>query len=123
MSRTWVHMPPHVKERHPEFRRHFVAEHDHWIEEDRDLERHCWLVRRSAPCDLDVYLASEGRINTRCRLAYRGGRNIYCGCALCTGAPFMRLTRRRERHQWKAIRQRLLAGEEIDVPLIRVSAW
>lgn len=46
-----------------------------------------------------------------------------CKNPRCCGNYFRHLSRRQERVQWRAIRQRLLAGEEIDVGPIKGSAW
>jgi hypothetical protein len=98
MSRTDVHRPAWVQERDPELRHLFVEYHDH----------------RAGRCDLDVYLSTPGWVRTTCSVRYVGGRNIYCGCHLCTGQPGRRLAHRQERTRWRADRQRLLAARAED---------
>ena len=86
MSRTFVHAPAWVKERDPRWRNHFQTVHDH----DDGI------------CDLAAYLAHDGyRVRGRmCHVAlcWRG-RQIHCGCAMCTGAWTRRWGRRRSRQQ------------------------
>lgn len=125
MSRTDVHAPAWVKEHDPAWRREMVADHNHTVSEhwDPQLRRH--LVRRLVPCDLPKFLA--GANGTRCRMRYAGGRNVYCGCNLCTGQAGRRLARRQERVRWRSKRQELLAaGREdldvVDVPRFRGTA-
>lgn len=122
MSRTDVHRPGWVQERDPHNRRHFVADHNHTIHEAWDPQQRRWLVRRAVDCDLHAFLAAKGWAPTRCRMRYIGGRNIYCGCDMCTGRHWQRLARRRERHQWRRTAREILATvdrTDIDVPPIR----
>jgi hypothetical protein len=84
MSRTDVHRPAWVKDRDPH-ERGFVAHHNH----------------ATGPCDLADYLAAKGWTRTRCYPIYTGGRNIYCGCAACTGQDWRRQERRRDRYGWR----------------------
>jgi hypothetical protein len=112
MSRTDVHRPGWVKERDPHLRHLFREHHNH----------------ATGPCDLQDYLTGQGWTRTRCYLAYTGGRNIFCGCQLCTEQHGRKLARRQERSWWRTARQRLLAAapqdrDAVDVPPFRSSAW
>jgi hypothetical protein len=89
MSRTDVHAPGWAKGRDPAWRNHFVGVHDH----------------RYGPCDLAVFLTARGWVQTRCSTRYVGGRNIYCGCNMCTGGSWRRADRRRARHTWSRARR------------------
>lgn len=126
MSRTDVHAPAWVQDHDPAWRREFVPSHTHTVVEhwDPELRRH--LIRRMVPCDLPEFLA--GGRETRCRMTFAGGRNIYCGCNLCTGRAGRRLDRRRERVWWRSTRQRLLQLAQqdldaVDVRPFRGSSW
>lgn len=96
MSRTDVHDPNWVKARDPLWRRHFADDHDH---------------SGGAPCDLAAYLADRQTPwdATRChRQLSTRGRNVSCGCKLCTGQLHRKVTERARRTAWKADRARLL---------------
>ncbi len=82
MSRTHVHLPYRVKVRHAAWRGHFTERHDH----------------STGPCDLGRFDPADWQA-TRCHidLLYRG-RNVCCGCRLCTGHDDRRVERRRDRH-------------------------
>lgn len=92
MSRTDVHRPPFVQESDPHNRHLFAEVHDH----------------RNGACTLGRYLR-EGWFPGCCHVQYRGSRNIYCGCAMCTQQVWHRQERRRQRHTWK---RRLRRGDD-----------
>lgn len=112
MSRTDVHRPGWVQERDPVDRRWFVPQHRHFEVSDWDPDARRWLRRFVVPCDLGEYLAAKGAPQTRCRLAYRGGRNIYCGRWCCTSHDAKKAGNRADRTRWRAERQALLGGAE-----------
>jgi hypothetical protein len=119
MSRTDVHAPYWVKERDPAWRRVFMPAHRHTICEHYDREGGHWLVRREVPCDLADFLA--GSRTTHCGMVYVGGRNICCGCRLCTEQMWQKQDHRSERGRWRSIRQSLLRvpaedRDDMDVP-------
>jgi hypothetical protein len=63
-----------------------------------------------------------------CGLHYLGGRNIYCGCSMCTGRIGRRYSRRQARARWRGVRQRLLAASpddrgDVDAHIPDGSAW
>jgi hypothetical protein len=91
MSRTDVHVPHWVKEKDPLWRRHFVEVHNH----------------ENGTCDLHLRLEARGWIRTRCYInIHWQGRQIHCGCKMCTNQIGRRLGNRRERHDAKrAIRK------------------
>ena len=92
MSRTDVHTPYWVKKLQPEWRPYFVEHHDH---ADR-------------PCNFDV---KNDNWHKDCFLTdLYLGRNIHCGCPLCTGSIWRRMGRRQERHRTK----KLLRAERWD---------
>jgi hypothetical protein len=85
MSRTDVHAPAWVKERDPGWAHAFHEQHDH----------------RHGRCDLDRHDTRNWRCS-HCHIQSRWtGRNIHCGCPLCTGHHWNRAERRRDRHQWR----------------------
>jgi len=91
MSRTDVHTPFWVKKTHVEWRNFFVEVHHH--------DKH--------PCNFSIENENWGD----CLLGtVNRGRNIYCGCNLCTGQVARRLNRRVERQTVK----RLLRSERWD---------
>jgi len=88
MSRTDVHAPNWVKERDPAWRHYFVEDHDH----------------SSGDCDLNAYLAGRQRKRTRCTIRWRArGRNICCGCPMCTGKEWRKMDRRQERYEGRRL--------------------
>jgi hypothetical protein len=101
MSRTDVHRPACVQASDPYLRREYREEHDH----------------RSAPCDLDVFLATRGWAPTHCYLNFCGGRNPYCGCPMCTGRYDRKRARRKERAAWRKVRRQVLTAgvDSVDV--------
>lgn len=112
MSRTDVHRPAWVKERDPAMRSQFRAHHNH----------------ATGPCDLDAHMAAKGWTRTRCYPTYIGGRNIYCGCKMCTGQPWRKLAHRKDRVRWRASRCELMQASVADRDIIDVapvcgSAW
>lgn len=95
MSKTWVHQPWWVKQRDPRWRNHFRVDHSH----------------EDGICDLAVFLAREEGywVRNGCRIDIRWqGRQIHCGCRMCTDQKSRKLSRRRERHQ---IRMALTQGD------------
>lgn len=107
MSRTDVHAPYWVKLRDPLWRDHFKEFHDH----DHGV------------CTLDQFLSNRsGWIRDLCYVGqvWRG-RQIHCGCPMCTDRDGRRMRRRRERRE---VRQALLLGhwDNLDVEL-RQDAW
>ncbi len=113
MSGTHVHAPGWVKDRDPEWRKEMqeihrhVAERFHVYKRNRDGTRE-WsaVVRPFTGCDLAEFLA--GKNHTFCYLQYVGGRNIYCGCNLCTGQTGRRRDRRHARHEKQQVCRDLL---------------
>jgi hypothetical protein len=86
MSRTDVHAPDWVKHKDPLWRRYFEEVHRH----ERGF------------CDLDQLLASRYWIRTNCYMnIHWQGRQIHCGCKMCTNQIGRKLSNRRERHQVK----------------------
>lgn len=85
MSRTWVHQPWWVKERDPRWRDHFQEIHNH----DKGV------------CTLADYLANRANyIGGRCHISWCWrGRQVHCGCRMCSAHWSRRSLRRWERHQ------------------------
>jgi hypothetical protein len=113
MSRTDVHAPAWVKDRDPAWRREYREEHDH---DNGVCNLAAWVADRNTP-----YAGT-------CHLTYVGGRNIYCGCSMCTGQIGRKFSRRRERARWLIVRQRLLAAApgdrgDVDTHVPDGSAW
>jgi hypothetical protein len=112
MSRTDVHAPAWVKERDPAWRSHYTEDHNHsWhsvghekvlSEDGHPTWKTIW--KKVERCDLDEYLAANSWVRTACqiRLISRG-RNIDCGCNMCTGQIHRRLGRRAERQTTKRL--------------------
>lgn len=110
MSRTDVHRPFWVQHNDPDDRQHFATPtHFHWIREDWDPETRRWLVRRSAPCDLDEP-ASPTKAH-RCSLWPL--RNL-CGCQLCTCQYARKRAHRKIRTAWRSDRARLLRDPDFE---------
>jgi hypothetical protein len=91
MSRTDVHAPNWVKERDPAWRNVFKEYHDH----------------RTGPCDIEKFRASKGsfwwrpRLFTRCSTTFTScGRNIFCGCGMCTNQTGRRTQIKSSRVMW-----------------------
>lgn len=100
MSRTDVHMPYWVKQTDPGWRHAFTEDHDHG---------------RGA-CDLEHQNPHDWQA-TRCHIGDRyTGRNIHCGCRMCTGQFERKQDSRRARTKWRAARQALLAATHRDEP-------
>lgn len=79
MSRTDAHDPYWVKRQSPEWRRFFVEHHEH----------------TDHICNFSVKNVSW----KDCGLADRNiGKNIHCGCNMCTGQYSRRQDRRGQRH-------------------------
>lgn len=106
VSRTWVHQPYWIKQRQERWRNFFYEYHNHI----------------NGECDLDSS-PSRGWYPGNCHLADSSrGRNIHCGCWMCSGSPFRRIQRRMERHQWRRQQKELLSDvdrNEFDVILPR----
>ena|GEM_PF-5131252 len=101
MSRTDVHVPDRVKARDPGWRHHYRELHDH----------------RTGPCDLAAFLAADRWVRTRCSVGPGvPGRNVFCGCDLCTGRVWRRVDRRRERAAVRRLLRTVRGGVELDVP-------
>jgi hypothetical protein len=102
MSRTDVHAPYRVKLCDPEWQKYVYEEHDH----------------DDGTCDIDHFDPGDWQA-THC---HRGmiwfGRNIHCGCNLCTGHYWVRFARRRERVAVRAVCReavKLADREDVDV--------
>src|SRR5690606_9708720 len=110
-SRTDVHAPGWVKERDPLWRDCFKEDHNHsWYvtghEKVTDSEgrvRWASIWKKVERCDLDVYLKDvDFRVRTACSIVYsHKGRNIHCGCNLCTNQVGRRLANRSDRQKAK----------------------
>lgn len=102
MSRTYVHEPNWVKARRPRWRRFWAEDHNHGGGAPCDLS--AWLAARQAPWD-----------SSRChRLVWNIGRNVSCGCKLCTGQLHRKHTERARRTAWRADRARLLRDPQAE---------
>lgn len=127
MSRTDVHAPAWVKERDPLWRSNHRESHNHlWqrvgsekvVYEDGRIH---WepIWEKVERCDLDVYLAAREWVRTACRIEYvHTGRNIYCGCNMCTGKIYRKLSRKADRTQTKRL---LRSGRWDDI--YNVNRW
>lgn len=106
MSRTDVHVPSWVKERDPLWRHYFKEVHSH----DNGI------------CDLDSYLTTQTWSRTGCYITFAWrGRQIHCGCPMCTDQEARKILRRRQRHQARrALRLGFWEDAEVDV---RQDAW
>lgn len=83
MSRTDKHTPYRIKKLQPEWRAFFTEHHDH----------------RDRPCNFDP---KNDNWKTDCLLSDRSqGKNIHCGCRMCTGQDARRQDRRSERQRAK----------------------
>lgn len=116
MSHTDVHRPAWVKERDP-LMGPWVVYHRHFARECWSAEDKRWLVQRTVPCSLEKFYAemSGGHRDPRCGVSYRGGRNIYCGCGMCTGQTARKLARRQERTAWRAHCRDMLKTHRDDI--------
>jgi len=100
MSRTDVHTPNWVKKLQPEWRAFFVEHHDH---SDRECN----------------FSPNNDNWKNECLLGERGyGRNIHCGCKMCTGQIQRRKDRRSERQRAK---RAILAGRWDDASYVNRS--
>lgn len=101
-----------MKERDPLWRTHYAEDHNHawhsvghekaYTEDGHTIWKTIW--KKVEHCDLDQYLAARGWIRTACQIRLvRNGRNIDCGCQLCTGQAWRRLGNRIERHRTKQL--------------------
>lgn len=117
MSRTFVHAPAWVKDRDRGWQRWYREVHHHVARTYWVKDRSGWVLRVEpfTGCDLVAFYA--GQRDTFCRTVYTGGRNIYCGCRLCTGADWARVGRRRQRHTWRRDRARMLHTQDWDGPV------
>ncbi len=112
MSRTDVHAPAWVKERDPLWRAHYVEDHNHAqyvighekrnTEDGHTYYASIWkMVER---CDLDEYLAARGWARTACHIRMiNAGRNVGCGCRMCTGQTWRKFGNRTERYTTKKL--------------------
>ena len=110
MSRTDVHAPSWVKERDPLWRSHYTECHNHaWRVVGREKiisgDGHpTWKIiwEKVERCDLDDYLAGRGFVRTACQMrVISAGRNVDCGCRMCSGQIWRLLSNRAERHATK----------------------
>ncbi len=100
MSHTHVHTPGWVKMRQPAWRSYVVERHHH---PDQRAEVFCDLAEHVA--------AGREWVDTQCVLVLAPqGRNIWCGCRMCTGHHDRRAARRRERYAGRRL-CRSFAGE------------
>lgn len=84
MSRTDVHAPYWVKKLQPEWRAFFVEWHNH-------TKHDCNFSIKNENYR-DCLLGSVNR-----------GKNIFCGCSMCTGQVWRRLSNRSERYKAKRL--------------------
>jgi hypothetical protein len=84
MSRTDVHTPMWAKKLQPEWRDFFVE----------------WHVHTQHPCNFDV--RNEDYRDCLLGMSSRR-RNIHCGCAMCSGQIYRRLSRRANRYNAKRL--------------------
>lgn len=82
MSRTDVHRPAWVQEADWYNRALFIEWHDHG----------------NGVCDIRDTAVLIFHYKGQCYRVPRGGRNLYCGCRLCTGYYDQRAERRKSRH-------------------------
>lgn len=127
MSRTDVHAPNWVKERDPLWRDQFKEVHNHgWLSDGSEKHvdedgytsyKRTW--RKVERCELDIYLSARQWVRTACYVTLAPGcRNICCGCNMCTGQTFRKLSRKVDRLQTR----RLLRSERWD-DIPNVSRW
>src|SRR5689334_10105567 len=119
MSRTDVHAPEWVKERDPLWRDQYKEVHNHgWhttgsqkhVDEDGYVSYRP-IGRRVERCELEDYLAAREWVRTACYITLRPGcRNICCGCQMCTGQFYRKLSRKADRSRTK----RLLRAQRWD---------
>jgi hypothetical protein len=101
MSRTYVHMPYWVKTLSPHWRNYF-----------REAHRH-----DGGPCDIDRFDPAAPWSATRCHIdLVSAGRNICCGCHMCTGHHGRRAAHRAERVRWRATARRAVKTVPGDDP-------
>jgi hypothetical protein len=95
-----------VKQRDPLWRYYF-----------REVHRH-----DDGVCTLDQFLAADHWVRTSCYIdqVWRG-RQIHCGCGMCTDQESRRMKRRRQRHEARRA-LRLGYWDNLDVEL-RQDAW
>jgi len=109
MSRTDVHAPYWVKQLDPAWRDHFQEVHHH---QDGvcTLQDYFESLRRNGRSWGDCFIQPVSR-----------GRNIHCGCWMCSEGYSRSLRRRTERHQ---IKQALRSGQwEDPTPQVRERYW
>jgi hypothetical protein len=113
-----VHEPWWVKERSWRWRDFFAEQHHH---------------PHGAPCDLDVYLHpdphSRAGSRTRCYLdpVWRG-RQVFCGCGMCTGRWYRRDIHRAGRTAWRSYARAARATPtgfrgDLDSPVYGRTGW
>lgn len=112
MSRTDVHAPCWVKERDPLWRDQYKEVHNHtWqyerSEKHKDEDGYTYyksIYRKVERCELDEYLAAREWVRTACYITLAPGcRNISCGCHMCTGHIYRKLSRKADRLQTKRL--------------------
>ena len=84
MSRTDKQAPYWVKKTQPEWRAFFVEWHDH----------------TQHPCNFNP--KNEDSRDCHMAMANRG-KNIHCGCIMCSDQIYRRLSRRADRHEAKRL--------------------
>jgi len=129
MSRTDVHAPNWVKERDPLWRDQYKEVHNHgWhitgsvkhVDEDGYVS-YKPVGRKVERCELDDYLNVRecGYVRTACYVTLAPGcRNICCGCNMCTGKIYRKLSRKVDRSRTKRL---LRKGSWDDI--YNVSRW
>lgn len=112
MSRTDVHAPGWVKERDPLWRANHREHHNHHqyvighekVKTEDGHTKYKPIWKKVERCDLDDYLALRGWSYTRtaCSIQFwSNGRNVHCGCNLCTNFIGRRHDRRVGRQKAK----------------------
>ncbi len=107
MSRTDVHAPNWVKQKDPLWRDHFQEIHDH----------------SDGVCNLNEYLNQMIWSQAKCYITFRWqGRQIHCGCGMCTDRDGRRLKRRWDRRE---VKRGLRNGDwdNLDVEVRRDIYW
>lgn len=110
MAHTDVHAPWRAKIVDPAWRHLFREHHDH----------------SRGPCTLAAWLAThpEQRRHRGCYLHEVSiGRNVNCGCRLCTMHDYRKVGNGKDRARWRADRQRLLRNPEHEPHHRRHPAW
>ncbi len=113
MSRTFVHLPYWVKTRAPAWRHFYREDHRH----------------DEGPCDLDRFDPRAPWSATRCHIEWIwAGRNIHCGCRMCTGRDSRAASRRAaraaaRRFTREAVKTAQVGRDALDPPAGRHERW